>query len=36
MTGRCTACGDPLVQEPAFGRFHVRCVERLLRSIRGR
>ena len=29
----CEACGDELAAE-AFGRFHVRCVERLLRTSR--
>lgn len=36
MNGRCTACFAPLDQEPAFGQFHVRCIERLLRAARRR
>lgn len=34
MTGHCTACSEPLSQEPAFGQFHVRCIERLLRKVK--
>lgn len=26
----CEACGDPIATERSYGRFHWRCVERLL------
>lgn len=34
MNARCTACQEPLHQEPTYGKFHLRCIERLLRKIR--